>query len=189
MPVACRNRNQTATNPLHLCKTADKRKKREGIFIQFNGKYHSKVWEMESVTVRILVSVYWQTVPNYVNFLIKKFASILDQHQNGNCGSVNLNFTLLTTWLYPCCHLSWVGINFLWLCFLNIYTYSRKLEFSLREKNMPKCRHCQYETTNLTKSLFQEMPFTSVASAPIPKKENSKCLVSLITFCYQWEDW
>lgn len=70
MPVACRNRNQTATNPLHLCKTVDKRKKREGIFIQFNGKYHSKVWEMEGVTVRILVSVYWQTVPNYVNFLI-----------------------------------------------------------------------------------------------------------------------
>lgn len=45
MPVACRNRNQTATNPLHLCKTVDKEKKRADIFLWFNAKYHRKVLE------------------------------------------------------------------------------------------------------------------------------------------------
>lgn len=60
-----------------------------------------------------------------------------------------------------------------------------KTGIQLHEKELPKCRECQSEITNLPKSLSQEMPFTSKASVLMPKKENSKCLVSLITFCYQ----
>lgn len=55
MPVACRNRNQTATNPLHLCKTVDKIKKRDDIFLLFNEKYHRKV--LESVMVCWYLSI------------------------------------------------------------------------------------------------------------------------------------
>jgi len=60
-----------------------------------------------------------------------------------------------------------------------------KIGIQFREKDMPKCRQCQSEITNVTERLSQEMPFTSTASVLIPEKENSKCLVSLITFCYQ----
>lgn len=65
MPVACRNRNQTATNPLHLCKTVDKEKRRCFVMIQ---------WEVPQKGLRRLDSCYTGIYllvnsTNYVNFL------------------------------------------------------------------------------------------------------------------------
>lgn len=55
----------------------------------------------------------------------------------------------------------------------------------LHEKARPRCRQCQLQIRILTKSLA----FTSMASVLSPKKENSDCLVSLITLGYQGTDW
>lgn len=134
MPVACRNRNQTATNPLHLCKTVDKVKRIEGIFIWFSRKYHKDMGNGKLVCLYVSVNS------------PKKHSvgSTFNQHQNVNCGILTF---ILPQWqsactvVATCLVLEEMNFDCVFWRFIQEKVFSSN--FSMMCK--PKCRHSVWD--------------------------------------------